>query len=92
MALSSVDFPAPLLPMRPITSPGMAVKSTPSTATRPPNCTVSLSVASTDPSALSDAGSSATSRCSDAGGAVTVLVVSAGPMRLSTHRSSESRT
>ena len=43
--------------MRPITSPGMARNSTPSTAVRPPNWTVRCSVASTDPSPLSDAGS-----------------------------------
>jgi hypothetical protein len=40
MAFSSVDLPAPLLPMRPMTSPGMARNATEFTAVRPPNWTV----------------------------------------------------
>ena len=46
---------------------------------------------STEPSALTGAGSSGLTRVSDSGGAVDVLVVSIGPMRFSTQRSNESR-
>ncbi len=52
MALSNVDFPAPLAPMSPTTSPGRAVKSTSSTAVRPPNRTVSAAVDRALPSVL----------------------------------------
>ena len=57
IALSSVDLPAPFVPMRPITSPGQRAEvDTSSTATMPPNSTVRPCVASTLPSAFNVTG------------------------------------
>src|SRR6516164_6525800 len=84
MALSRVDFPAPLDPIRPTTSPGRAVKSTESTAVRPPKRTVRLVVDSTLPSALAPHSAGA-ARASDAGGS-TVAFGGGGGRRCSIQR------
>ena len=78
IAFNKVDLPAPFVPMRPMTSPGSAWKSTLSTAMMPPKRTDNAWVAITLPSVLQTSDPGVATRASDGGGAVEVLTTCSG--------------
>ena len=87
MAFMSVDLPAPLVPMRPTTSPGWATMEASLTARRPPKVT-DTSVTSRA-GLVRDGGSAWCLRATS--GVVVIRFVDASPRRASASRSTESR-